>query len=111
MALNEFQKVGGIKSLSEEYVRILTDAFSEKYGKPLALWALGGIGGEGDPQKHWAQYMVTYSGEQNFQIQSIQEYYEKILSEKGKLQFGTIFSWTYASGSKGKNIQLKTWCL
>jgi hypothetical protein len=78
------------------------------YNKKLALWVLGGIGGEGIPEKHWASHLLTYDNNSgNFAIHSIHDYYELLAKNRIVGHFGTFFSWTYASGPRGKSIQLK----
>ena len=53
--------------------------------------------------------MLTYNDNTDeISIHSIEEYIEKLKETNAKGQLGTFFKWTYASGRKGKDIQLKT---
>lgn len=104
--LLEFQRVGGVRALGPEKEQEMTTLLAP-YVKALSRWAIGGINGRGDKDTQWAQYLLSYNDEINeAHIYTIDEYIQKLKqSEKG--MFGTPFQWTYASGSKGKNIQLK----
>ncbi len=76
--------------------------------KELSLWALGGIGGIGDPTTQWAEFILTYSSKtKTTSIHTVEEYYEKLLSANITGHFGTVFQWTYPSKQRGKNIQFK----
>ncbi len=77
-----------------------------KYRENLAQWVVAGIGGGGDPQKHIVQYVVSYQTSKNiFSVHSVEDYCARIAGKSS--QFGTPFQWTYASGQRGKCIQLK----
>lgn len=106
--LLDFQKVGGVRAFGKENEAELTKEL-KPYLEKLALWVFGGFGGDGDATKHFANFFISYSDETNdISIHSIKEYYKLLLSQNIKGQFGTVFSWTFASGQKGKSIQLKT---
>lgn len=106
--LNTFQINGNLKKFSQENKDALTEELNQ-YTKKLALWVFGGVGGEGDPNTHWAKYLLTYKNDSGeYSIHTIEEYYQILLNNNIKGQFGTVFSWTYASGQKGKSIQLKS---
>lgn len=103
--LNMFQYTGNIRNLPDGIANELENEL-KKYIKPLALWVIGGIGGGGNPDTQWAKYIVSYQTTQNeFNVHPIEEYCDMIC--KKSVMFGTPFNWTYASKSKGKNIQLK----
>lgn len=103
--LNDFQYYGCLKDLPDGVEDELTIAL-KPYIKKLVLWAIGGIGGAGNPETQWAQYIVSYQTEKGaFNVHSVEEYCDIICSRS--LMFGTPFGWTFASKSKGKNIQLK----
>lgn len=108
-SLEQFQKAGGQKSLkaiNNKYINYLANNLPY-YNKKLAYWVLGGIGGEGNPDIHWAKYIITYKNETcEFKVHNLEKYVDEILKVKG--HFGTPFTWTYASGCKGKSIQLKS---
>lgn len=103
--LQRFQECGGITQFGPENTSALT-AKLKPLQKKLIFWVLGGIGGDGDPDIHWARYIALYDNNTDkVEISTIEEYAEKLSNCNG--QFGTPFKWTYASGAKGKNIQLK----
>ena len=77
-----------------------------KYNFQLAIWAYGGIGGEGDSNTQWANYIITFKNETSeLSVIKLEDYVSAILVVDG--QFGTPFTWTFASKQKGKSIQLK----
>lgn len=103
--LNMFQVCGNIRDLPVGVAAAL-EAELQKYTSRLSLWAIGGIGGAGDPTRHWAQYIVSLQTAKNeFYVHTTAQYCD-IICQKS-VMFGTPFHWTYASKSKGKNIQLK----
>lgn len=103
--LKDFQHYGNVRDMPADAATELTDAL-KPYLKQLVLWAIGGIGGDGDPETQWAQYIISHQTTKDiFSVHDVQEYYEIV---KNKINmFGTPMQWTYASKSKGKNIQLK----
>lgn len=104
--LMEFQKCGNVRDFGEEKSSALEKALVP-YQEKLAMWAFGGFGGEGN-ENQCASYILTYDNATNeFSINRIQDYYQKLLSAGVIGQFGTIFNWTYPSKRKGKDIQLK----
>ncbi|MEA5009133.1 MspI family type II restriction endonuclease [Clostridium tyrobutyricum] len=108
-SLEQFQEAGGkkaLKAINDKYVDYLENNLPQ-YNKKLAYWVLGGIYGEGTPDIHWAKYIITYKNETcEFKVHKLEKYVDGILKVKG--QFGTPFTWTYASGCKGKSVQLKS---
>ena len=103
--LNEFQQHGNKSGMAKQDVQIL-----EKELKPhlmkLCQWALGGIGGDGNPETQWAQFILVYDNNtEDFTIHTTDDYCTKLLADK-KRSFNTPFSWTY-QGKRGTNIQLK----
>ncbi len=103
--LNDFQYYGNAKDLPDDVARNLEKEL-KPYIKKLILWAIGGIGAEGNPDTQWAQYIVSYNTTDSiFSVHSIEEYCNLIIKRKGA--FGTPFNWTYASKHRGKSIQLK----
>ena len=72
------------------------------------MWVLGGYGGEGDPVKQNAGYILVYdSNNGNESIKRVEEYYKHLVDSGVSGAFGTPFGWTYPSKRKGKDIQLK----
>lgn len=105
--LNDFQNVGGIKALGNEKADALTEEL-KPYLKKLSLWVFGGDEGDGSAKIQYAQYILTYSDQNNsISVTKVKDYYNKMLENNVSGQFGTVFNWTFASKSKGKNIQLK----
>jgi len=105
--LNAFQEVGN----KRDYGQDNSDALQRElrpYRRELALWVLGGYGGDGDALTQCASHLLTYNEQGgSFRIHRIDEYVDALLSDDTKGFFGTPFSWTYASGQRGKSIQLK----
>ena len=105
--LVKFQETPTLSGFGEENGERLTKELST-YNKKLALWVLGGIGGDGDPGTQWASHLLAYdNNNNNISIHSIERYYELLKSKNIKGNFGTFFSWTYPSKRRGKSIQLK----
>lgn len=106
-ALLEFQKYGGKKALEKNSpsYSLTLEQNMYKYNSSLIKWAYFGIGGEGTgPQI--ANTLVSFNQKTlNFSVYNINEFIQSQLILKKT--FGTPFSWTYASGQKGKSIQLK----
>lgn len=105
--LIDFQAVGGVKALGAEKEERLVQRLAP-YADKLSKWVLGGIGGEGDEQKQWADYIVTLNDNSgDYSIHSVDEYIIECERRGVSGQLGTLFKWTYPSGGKGKRIQLK----
>lgn len=107
IALNDFQTTGSIEKLPRTSFEALSRGLS-KYNDKLNRWVLGGIGGQGDSKTQWAYNIITYNEKTaSFVIESIDDYIDALKDNGMTGNFGTIFKWTYASGSFGKRIQLK----
>ena len=104
--LELFQKEGTLEAMSP------TDRSElEKELAPVlrrfCYFIIGGVNGLGDPDRHWAKYvMVCRKDPDDYSFYSLEEYVDELLS-KPLGNFGTPFHWTYASGCKGKDIQFK----
>ena len=103
--LNAFQTCGNKRDMNPADVQLL-----ESKLQPLILdlcrWALGGIGGEGNPDTQWANYILAYDNNtESISIHTTDEYCT-ILANDSTRTFNTPFSWTY-QGTRGTNIQLK----
>lgn len=103
--LNAFQTCGNKKDMNPADIQLL-----ESKLQPLILnlcrWALGGIGGEGNPDTQWANYILAYDNNtESISIHTTDEYCT-ILANDSTRTFNTPFSWTY-QGTRGTNIQLK----
>ena len=104
--LNEFQVNGNLKNFGVENSTALKNSLSP-YLEKLSLWVLGGFGGDGNEQQ-CASYILTYDNQTNsFKIHTTVEYYHHLLNSGVNGHFGTLFKWTFASGQRGKSIQLK----
>lgn len=103
--LRTFQMYGNKSDLPKEDAVALESLLADKIST-LCKWVVGGHGGEGS-DKQLADYVVTFRADTNkFSIHSTNEYVRlMIASSKGF--FGTPFQWTFASGQRGKSIQLK----
>jgi len=105
--IKAFQANPTLKDFGETNGIAMTNAL-KPHLKRLALWALGGIGGIGNPDTQWAQYILTYDNNtETTHIHTIEEYYQKLLDSNVSGHFGTVFQWTYPSKQRGKNIQFK----
>ena len=105
--LNDFQNAGGPKRLGEEKCDRLTSVI-KPYIEKLSKWALGGHGGDGNPDTQWADYIMVYNAETNkTSIHRIEKYIELLTKSDNNGTFGTPFGWTYPSKQLGKRIQLK----
>ncbi len=105
--LEGFQNAGSMTDFGDancDHFRRVLKPYIEK----LCKWAIGGYGGDGDPETQWANYILVYDSDKNvFSIHRIEEYI-KLLSKAGfNRNFGTPFGWTYPSKQRGKRIQLK----
>lgn len=107
--LRAFQEVGSEKKLleidsdfSQDFARAL-----QPYVKRLCRWVVTGEYGKYSTRDQIADYVLAFSKDSfAFEIYSSRAYIDRMLRES-RGQFGTPFKWTYASGGKGKNIQLK----
>ncbi|MBU9723815.1 MULTISPECIES: MspI family type II restriction endonuclease [Bacillaceae] len=107
-SLRSLQKVGGPTALKNNYPPDYDYLNNNliNYINQLSKWVYGGIGGEGNPNEHWAYYIVSYNNElKEVSIYTIDDYIKQAKNIAG--QFNTPFTWTYASGQKGKSLQLK----
>ena len=111
-SLKKFQECGGYRALGNEYGEEYVDCLREelpKYNETLSLWVFGGFGGEANkPLEQFAQYLLVRAELDNeISIYPINTYVKKAIATDCRKPFNTPFQWTYASGSKGKSIQLK----
>ena len=105
--LSKFQEAGNLRDFGNDNVNKLDRAL-EPYRDKLFLWALGGIDGDGNPDTQWAEYLLVLDNESNeLRMHSVYEYKDYLLKKGVHGMLGTPFQWTYASGQKGKSIQLK----
>lgn len=105
--LKYFQAAGSLKAMGSEKEAELTNELSP-YVDKLSLWALGGQGGDGNPDTQNADFILTYDNTNNTSsIHRIEEYVHMLKDAGIEGHFGTPFSWTYPSKRRGKDIQLK----
>lgn len=103
--LNLFQRCGNKRDMGNNNADRLTALLAPHIDR-LSLWALGGYGGDGNPQTQWANYIITYDNHSGTtSIHKITDYCT-LLKQHNTGAFGTPFSWTY-QGTRGTNIQLK----
>lgn len=103
--LNEFQSKGNIRDMDKNDISILENEL-QPHIPTLCKWALGGIGGEGDPNTQWAKYLLIYNNNtEDFSLHTTEDFCLR-LSQECTRTFKTPFSWTY-QGTRGTNIQLK----
>lgn len=103
--LNAFQKYGNLRDFGEDNKALLTESL-KPYMKKLVRWVLGGFGGKNRTDLQLANYILI-SDDKDIFIHTIDEYTEELLKPENIVHFGSPFGWTYASGRKGKDIQLK----
>lgn len=106
--LNEFQRAGSASDMKPGTADALKEEL-KPYLLDLDRWVFSGRGAAGVRDIQCAQYLVTKAkGSSNVEVHDIDSYchaQEKL--NKGTSGFGTIYQWTYASGQRGKSIQLK----
>ncbi len=103
--LNEFQRCGNRSDMLPQDVQILENEL-QPHLLALCQWALGGVGGDGDPATQWAKHILVYdNNNESVAIHSIDDYCQRLLLDCTRA-FKTPFSWTY-QGTRGTNIQLK----
>ena len=112
-SLKKLQECGGYQSLGNDYGAEYVDYLCTelpKHNEALALWVFGGFGGEADkPLEQFAQYLLIRTELDNeINIYPIRAYVKRAIDSGCRKPFNTPFQWTYASGSKGKSIQLKS---
>ncbi len=103
--LREFQKVGNLKDFGKQNYNLLSQEL-KPYLEKLVRWVLGGYGGKNLAKAQLADYILIYDENEVF-IYTLDEYTSFLLRPENVSHFGTPFSWTFASGRKGKDIQLK----
>ncbi len=103
--LRTFQIYGTKEKFPHDAAVALENLLADKL-TPLCKWVVGGYGGGGD-EKQLANYVVAFRvDKKTFSVHSTEEYVNMMLSSS-KGAFGTPFSWTFASGQRGRSIQLK----
>lgn len=103
--LRTFQIYGNKCDLPKEDAVALESQLKDKIYL-LCKWVVGGHGGEGSG-KQLADYVVSYRADaHDFSVHSTDEYV-RLMMTSPKGFFGTPFQWTFASGQRGKSIQLK----
>lgn len=103
--LNDFQKNGTLKDFGEEKIEKLTLEL-KPYLRRLTEWVLSGRYGKITDESQIANYLFVSDGSKIY-IHAMDEYIDILLASDEKGHFGTPFNWTFASKSRGKNIQLK----
>ena len=101
--LSLFQANPTLRDFGEENGVAFTQVLA-KYLEKLCLWVMGGFGGLGSPQQK-ADYILLYD-DNAVSFEPVKKYCNYLINNVSG-HFGTPFSWTYASGSRGKSIQLK----
>lgn len=106
--LNEFQRAGCARDMKPGTADKLKEEL-KPYLLDLDRWVFSGRGAAGVSSVQCAQYLVTkVKGETSIEVHDIESYcYALERLNKGTSGFGTVFQWTYASGQRGKSIQLK----
>ncbi len=103
--LCKFQKVGNLRDFGNENSDSLKKEL-KPYLEKLVRWVIGGYGGKVQNTRQQADYIII-SDEDDIYIHTLEEYTEILLKPENESHFGTPFQWTFASGRKGKDIQLK----
>ena len=102
--LNEFQRFGNKRDMNPVDADILKNELQPLI-LPLCKWAIGGIGGEGNPSTQWANYIIIYdNNDESIHIHTVNDFCQH-LSQDCTRAFDTPFSWSY-QGTRGENIQL-----
>lgn len=103
--LQKFQEVGNLRDFGNDNAKALKKELYP-YLKKLVKWVIGGYGGCVRNQCQIADYILI-SDEKNIHIYTLESYTAMLLKPENESHFGTPFQWTFASGRKGKDIQLK----
>ncbi len=104
--LNKFQINGRLSDMTPTETEELKKELAPIM-KTFCRFVIGGIKGPGDPVKQWAKYvMICRDDPDDFTFYTLDEYIDVLLSEPSE-NFGTPFSWTFASGERGNSIQFK----
>ncbi|MCQ2247939.1 MAG: MspI family type II restriction endonuclease [Treponema sp.] len=103
--LRKFQTIGNMRDFGENNIIALTKML-KPYKEKLIRWVLGGYGGKIQNDLQLANFILI-SDANDIYIHSLDEYVKELLKPEYVSHFGTPFSWTYASGRQGKDIQLK----
>lgn len=102
--LNEFQKCGNKRDMDKADADLLQKEI-QPHILDLCKWALGGVGGEGNPDTQWAKYILVYDNtNERITMHTIDDYSQKLANDSTRA-FNTPFSWSY-QGTRGTNIQL-----
>ena len=105
--LNCFQTYGNRKEMNSTDVIVLEQEIHPHIMK-LCEWAIAGIGGEGDPETQWANYILIYdNNNESYHINTTRDYCSLLanLPRRPHAGFNTPFTWSY-QGTRGTNIQL-----
>lgn len=103
--LQKFQKVGNLRDFGHDNAKALKKEL-QPHLKKLVQWVIGGYGGCVRSQCQLADYILI-SDEKDIHIHTVESYTTMLLKPENESHFGTPFQWTFASGRKGKDIQLK----
>ncbi len=102
--LNEFQIVGNKRDMNPEDAQILETEI-QPHISALCKWAIGGVGGEGNSDTQWANYILVYdNNDETITMHTTYEYCQR-LSQVSTRAFNTPFNWSY-QGTRGRSIQL-----
>lgn len=103
--LQKLQENGNLRDFGDENSLALRSELKPHLEK-LVRWVIGGYGGKVQNQLQLADYILI-SDEKDIFIHTLEEYTQMLLKPENVSHFGTPFQWTFASGIKGKDIQLK----
>ncbi len=103
--LRTFQIYGNKTDFPHEEAVALEAELTDKVAS-LCKWVVGGHGGEGD-EKQLANYVITFRVDTNTLTVHATEEYVRLMMANSNGFFGTPFQWTFASGQRGRSIQLK----
>ncbi|MDY2840718.1 MAG: MspI family type II restriction endonuclease, partial [Treponema sp.] len=103
--LQKFQENGNLRDFGDDNSLALRSELKPHLEK-LVKWVIGGYGGKVQNQLQLADYILI-SDEKDIFIHTLEEYTQMLLKPENVSHFGTPFQWTFASGRKGKDIQLK----
>lgn len=103
--LQKFQENGNLRDFGADNAAAL-ELELKPHLKKLVRWVIGGYGGQTLSPIQNADYILIADEEKVF-IHTLDEYTNMLLQPENISHFGTPFQWTFASGRKGKDIQLK----
>jgi len=106
--LLEYQSTGNARDMPTGDAEALEKEL-KPYHEKLNKWVFTGEGAPGVKREQCADYLVAHNKKTDGVVIHDARKYAEMIERNNAIKgaFGTKFSWTYPSGSRGKRIQLK----